>query len=72
VGGKVQLDIFNILGECVCTLVNKPQKTGYYSPVWDISQSDNGIASGIYFVRLYVSGEDGSQYINHKKIIVLK
>jgi hypothetical protein len=70
--GKVQLDIFNILGECVCTLVNKSQKTGYYSQIWDISKSDQGIASGIYFVRLYVSGGDGGRYINHKKIIVLK
>jgi hypothetical protein len=68
----VQLDIFNILGECVCTLVNKSQKTGYYSQIWDISKSDQGIASGIYFVRLYVSGGDGGRYINHKKIIVLK
>ena len=39
---------------------------------WDISENKTGIASGIYFARLLVSGNDGTQYTNHKKLIVLK
>jgi hypothetical protein len=72
VDSKVQMEIFNILGERVTTLVDKSQKAGYYSQEWDISQSTSGIASGLYFVRLIATGNDKSQYVDHKKVIVLK
>jgi hypothetical protein len=72
VDGKVRMDIFNILGERVETLINETQKAGYYSPVWDISKNTFSIASGIYFVRLMAWGNDGSRYLNHKKLVCLK
>jgi hypothetical protein len=72
VDGKVRMDIFNILGERVETLINETQKPGYYSQVWDISKSPYSIASGIYFVRLVAAGNDGSHYMNHKKLLFLK
>ncbi len=71
-GGKVQLTIFNILGEKVQTLVNENQKAGYYNYLWDVSQSKSSIASGIYFVQLLVKGNDGNRYIDHKKLMFLK
>jgi len=70
--GKVQLTIFNILGEKVQTLVNENQNAGYYNCIWDVSESNNSIASGIYFAQLLVKGDDGNRYIDHKKIILLK
>ena len=69
---KVQLEIFNILGERIITLVNQSQKAGYYSQNWDISQSLSGIASGLYFVRLIAMGKDNHHFVDHKKVIVLK
>jgi hypothetical protein len=69
---KVQMEIFNILGERVTTLVDESKKSGYYSEVWDISNSENGIASGIYFVRLIATCDDKSQYVDHIKLVVLK
>lgn len=55
--GEVQLAIFNMLGEKVCTLVNARQITGNYIAQWD-GRDDSGIAvsSGIYFYRLSVFG----------------
>jgi hypothetical protein len=72
VDSKVQMEIFNILGERVTTLIDKSQKAGYYSQKWDISQSTSGIASGLYFVRFIAAGKDKDQYVDHKKVIVLK
>jgi len=72
VDSKVHLEIFNILGEQVTTLVDEFQKAGYYSRLWDISESNNRIASGIYFVRFLATSNHKNKYIHHKKIIVLK
>ena len=44
----VRLDIFNILGQRITTLINEKQQPGEYSIIWDASN----VASGIYFYRL--------------------
>jgi len=44
----VRLDIFNVLGQRITTLINEKQQSGEYSIIWDASN----IASGIYFYRL--------------------
>jgi len=48
----VTLSIFNVLGEEVTRLVEKPQKAGYHHAVWDAQ----GVGSGIYFYKI-VSGD---------------
>lgn len=51
----VRLDIYNILGQRVYTLVNAPQKAGRYEVRFDASS----LASGVYFYRL-MTGEFAS------------
>ncbi|MCP4632080.1 MAG: S8 family serine peptidase [candidate division Zixibacteria bacterium] len=50
-GGKVELSVFNILGQNVETLVNGYQDAGYKSVTWDASS----YSSGIYFYKLNVN-----------------
>ncbi len=45
---RVKLEVFNLLGERVATLVDGRQQTGYRSVVWDASE----VSSGIYFYKL--------------------
>ncbi len=59
----VKLEVFNILGRKIATLVDGEQKAGYKTVSWDASQ----MASGIYFYRLKAGG-----YIRAKKMILLK
>ena len=63
VKSTVKLEIFNILGELVTTLVSGELKAGTYDYNWN---ADN-IASGIYFYRLTA---DKSQIA--KKLLLLK
>jgi flagellar hook assembly protein FlgD len=51
--GDVRLEIFDVNGELVTTLVNNPVATGYHSVVWD-GTNDKGVkvASGSYTYRL--------------------
>ncbi|MDP2683966.1 MAG: CHAP domain-containing protein [bacterium] len=60
---QVTLDIFNILGQKVTTLVNEHQEAGEYSISWDAQKQ----ASGIYFYHL-VTGEA----VETKKMVLLK
>jgi PKD repeat protein len=45
---RVRIDIFNVNGELVTTLINEPRNEGYHLVEWNAA----GAASGIYFYRL--------------------
>lgn len=50
---RVELKIYNALGQLVKTLVDGYQTTGEYAAVWDGKDGDsNLLASGIYFYRI--------------------
>ncbi len=59
----VTLEIFNVLGQKVTTLVDKQQQAGYYQIVWNAGDQ----ATGIYFCKLRAN--DFSQI---KKMLMLK
>ncbi len=71
-GGKVQdvrLDIFNILGQRVNTLVESPKAPGEYTVEWNGRDSNgSSVATGIYLYRLMV----GATKRDTKKMILLK
>ena len=63
-----KLDIYDILGKKVKTLINEELNNGVHSVSWDAS-NDNGeeVSSGIYFYRLILPA-----YISSKKMILLR
>jgi len=65
----VVLAIYNVAGERVATLVDRPVAPGRYEAVW-AANSDNGrsVASGVYFARLTV----GSEQALTRKLVLLK
>ena len=53
----VTLDIYNVLGEKVKTLVDEDQQPGYRTVIWNGSDTDgNTVPSGIYFCKM-VAGD---------------
>ncbi|MCK4680294.1 T9SS type A sorting domain-containing protein, partial [bacterium] len=48
----VKLDVCNIAGQRVTTLVDSPREAGIWSATWDAM----GTASGVYFCRLSADG----------------
>ena len=63
----VKLEVYNILGQRVASLVDGKQRAGYKTVRWDAG----GFASGIYLYRLEVKG-DGFEVTKTKKMILLK
>ena len=68
VGAKVKLEVFNILGQKVRTLVNKDQAIGQHQIQWD-GNDDLGlkVGSGIYIYRL-----DAGTFTESRKMLLLK
>jgi len=53
--GPVSLEVFNILGQRVATLIDNPLPSGTHQISWDgTDQSGNAVTSGVYFYRLTV------------------
>jgi hypothetical protein len=67
--GDVTLEIYNMLGQVVRTLVNAEQTAGRYVLQWDAT-NDAGqpLSSGIYFYRIQAGGE----FQSVKKMLLLK
>ncbi len=65
----VRLDIFNVAGQMVRTLVAKRQEAGRYAVHWDATD-DRGhrVSSGIYFYRL----QAGSEFVEVKKMLMVR
>jgi flagellar hook assembly protein FlgD len=66
---KVKLDIFNIKGQKVKTLINKRMNAGFHQVTWNgKNDNDKPISSGIYFYSLINDGK----IIKTKKMLMLK
>ena len=65
---KVRLDVFNVLGQKVKTLVDDYQEAGYQSVTWN-GDDDNGgsAATGIYFYKISADNK-----VETRKMMLLK
>jgi len=61
---KVELSVYNILGQKVATLVNQRQPAGKFKVRWDAT----GFVSGLYFYRI----ETDKGFVQTKKLVLLK
>jgi flagellar hook assembly protein FlgD len=68
VKGLVRLQIVDILGRLVTTLVDEVQEAGVYHTTWT-GKANNGMAvsSGVYFYRL-----DSGNYSKTERMLLLK
>ncbi len=65
---SVKLEIFDVLGRHVRTLVDKPQSAGNHSVVWDgRDQRGQKVASGIYIYSM-----KAGSFFDRRKLLLLK
>jgi hypothetical protein len=64
----VRLDVYNVVGQKVKTLVDQEMKPGSYAADWDgTDQSGKAVSSGIYFYRM-----EAGDFAGMKKMLLLK
>jgi hypothetical protein len=71
--GRVTLEIYNILGQRVATLINNEERPeGNYTIYWDGTTINGKLAaSGVYLYRINITGSQGS-FAQTKKMVVIK
>ena len=65
--GKVNLIVYNLLGQEITRIIDEVQLAGYHKVTWDASN----FSSGIYFYRLQ-AGPEASGFVQTKKMLLLK
>ena len=65
---KVVIEVFNIVGHKVRTLVKETKNTGQHSVIWDgLNDSMMPVTSGIYLYRL-----NAEKFVHSKKLILVR
>lgn len=68
---RVSLELYDITGQRVATLVNTEMAAGYHT--FDLSVGSYGLASGVYIYRMTaVEKSNGRSFVNTKKMMMLK
>lgn len=66
--GQVKLEIFDVVGRCVRTLLDEHQIGGRHRTTWDgFSDAGRESSGGVYFVRMYFDG-----HIRTMRTVLLK
>jgi hypothetical protein len=68
VDSKVSLNIFNVLGQEVATLINTNLVAGSHQVNFDASS----LNTGVYMYRIEAAGIDGTNFVDVKKMILTK
>ena len=55
---QVRLEVFNVLGQRVATLVNEERPAGFHTAAWDATNAaGQAVAAGVYMYRLTAGGQ---------------
>jgi hypothetical protein len=68
VKSNVTLEVYNLIGQKIVTLVEGQVEAGKHTAQFNASS----MSSGIYLFKLTAVGENGSQFSSSKKMTLLK
>ncbi len=69
----MRLTIYNLLGQKVTTLVGSKPRPGLYRMVWrGFDSTGRPVASGVYFYRLHAEAEDGTEFTQTRRMLLVK
>jgi len=65
---KIVIEIFNIIGQKIYTLVNRNFESGNH----EVNLDASAFPSGTYFYKLIATGNDGIKFTDVKKMVLMK
>jgi photosystem II stability/assembly factor-like uncharacterized protein len=70
---RMTMEIYNILGQRVRTLMSGDQPAGYHSIEWNgLGNSGQQLASGVYFLQMSAKGVNGATFTELRKMMLMK
>ena len=72
--GKVEICIYNLLGQKVCTVADEVQKAGYHTVRWDgRDELGREVGSGVYLCRMEAAPKSGGgPFVRTIKMLLLR
>jgi hypothetical protein len=67
---NVRLELFDVLGRKVASLVNTKQSAGTHT--FRLNATQFSLSSGVYFYRIQADGVNGERFVQAKKMMLLK
>ena len=64
----IKIEVYNLLGQRVATVVNEIRLPGYYSETWDAQH----LSSGVYFYRFEATADGRTAQVFNRKMTLLK
>ena len=64
----IKIEVYNLLGQRVATVVNEIRLPGYYSDTWDAQH----LSSGVYFYRFEATADGRTAQVFNRKMTLLK
>ncbi|MBN1153974.1 T9SS type A sorting domain-containing protein [candidate division KSB1 bacterium] len=69
----VELHVFNLLGQKIRTLTNKPFEAGYHEIIWDATNNDGvDVSSGTYIFLIRVTANDKIVFQEARKMSLIQ
>lgn len=73
VQSKVSIEIFNLLGQKVRTLLSEDRSAGYHIIEWNgLNDFGKYVGSGVYYVKISADGNSGKNFTQVRKMIFLR
>ncbi len=73
VQSNITIEIYNVLGQKVRTLINEERSAGYHAVEWNgRNDYDQYIGSGVYYVKFNANGGSENSHTDVRKMIMMK
>jgi len=73
VDARVNVEVYNLLGQSVRNLLNDGRPAGYHTLAWDgTNAAGHQLGSGTYFLRLTATGDAGKSFVDTRKMLLMK
>jgi hypothetical protein len=70
---SVKMEVFDVLGRTVKTLLSGDLQAGYHSALWDGTNGSGAlVGSGVYYYRIEATGVSGQKFVNSRKLMLVK
>ncbi len=68
----VTVEVYNLLGQKVKTMINEERPAGYHIIEWDgRNKYDQSVGSGVYLFRISAEGNSGKKFTQARKMVLL-